>query len=240
MSDILKRLNEVNDVKIYSVFDEEFKKFGRVHPGHDLSELITYMEENTAIPEEGNVYVPSEEPMELTHIARTIKSVIYGGMPIQIGYCNGRNSTYNGFEYHKCSEVNIAVTDMMLVLGLSTDIKNYHYNNEDATVFFVPKGTMIEMYQTTLHLSPIKVCDEGFKDVVILAEGTNTPLSPKEKRERDNIMNNIANRNDEDKDVETTLLLARNKWVIAHPDRKPLIDQGAYPGIIGENKKLYY
>lgn len=240
MDDMLKRLNDVNDVKVYSVFDEEFKKFGRVHPGHDLSELITYMEENTTIPDEGNVYVPSEEPMELTHIARTIKSVIYGGMPIQIGYCNGRNSTYNGFEYHKCSEINIAVTDMMLVLGLSTDIKNYHYNNDDATVFFVPKGTMIEMYQTTLHLSPIKVCDEGFKDVVVLAEGTNTPLSPKEKRERDTIMNNIANRNVEDKDEETTLLLARNKWVISHPDRKPLIDQGAYPGIIGENKELYY
>ena len=161
-------------------------------------------------------------------------------MPIQIGYCNGRNSTYNGFEYHKCSEVNIAVTDMMLVLGLVTDIKNYHYNNDDATVFFVPKGTMIEMYQTTLHLSPIKVCDEGFKAVVVLTEGTNTPLSTKEKKERDNIMNNLANRNVEDKDVETTLLIARNKWVISHPDRKPLIDQGAYPGIIGENKELYY
>lgn len=240
MNEMLKRLNDVNDVKVYSVFDEMFKKFGRIHPGHDLSELITYMEENTTIPEEGNVYVPSVEPMELTHIARTIKGVIYGGMPIQIGYCNGRNSTYNGFEYHKCSEINIAVTDMMLVLGLSTDIKNYHYNNDDATVFFVPKGTMIEMYQTTLHLSPIKVCDEGFKDVVILSEGTNTPLSPKEKKERDSIMNNIANRNVEDKDVETTLLLARNKWVIAHPDRKPLIDQGAYPGIIGDNKELYY
>ncbi len=240
MKEMLKRLNDVNDVKVYSVFDEMFKKFGHVHPGYDLSELINYMEENTTIPDEGNVYVPSVEPMELTHVARTIRSIIYGGMPIQIGYCNGRNSTYNGFEYHKCSEVNIAVTDMMLVLGLSTDIKHYHYNNDDATVFFVPKGTMIEMYQTTLHLSPIKVCDEGFKDVVVLAEGTNTPLSTKEKKERDSIMNNIANRNVEDKDVETTLLLARNKWVIAHPDRKPLIDQGAYPGIIGDNKELYY
>lgn len=240
MSDILKRLNEVNDVKIHSVFDEEFKKFGRVHPGHDLDELITYMEDNTGIPEDGNKYEPSVEAMELTHAARTIRSVIYGGMPIQIGYCNGKNSTYNGFEYHKCSELNIAVTDMMLVLGLVTDIKNYHYNNDDATVFFVPKGTMIEMYQTTLHLSPLKVCDEGFKAVVVLTEGTNTPLSTKEKKERDNIMNNLANRNVEDKDVETTLLLARNKWVISHPDRKPLIDQGAYPGIIGENKELYY
>ena len=173
MSDLLKSLNEVNDVKIWSVYDEEFNSFGQVLKGYDVSELIEYMEANTDIPDDGNVYVPSEEPMELTHIARTIKSVIYGGMPIQIGYCNGRNSTYNGFEYHKCSEINIAVTDMMLVLGHSYDIENCHFDNDNATVFFVPKGTMIEMYQTTLHLSPLKVCDEGFKAVVVLAEGTN-------------------------------------------------------------------
>lgn len=240
MEELLKRLRDVNDVEIYSVFDEEFKPFGQVHSGYELDELIDYMEENTDIPGDGNTYVPSVEQMELTHVARTIRSVIYGGMPIQIGYCNGRNSTYNGFEYHKCSELNIAVTDMMLVLGLSTDIDNLHYNNDDAKVFFVPKGTMIEMYQTTLHLSPLKVSDEGFKAVVVLTEGTNTPLSPKEKKQRDSIITNLANRNEEDQDVETELLLARNKWVIAHPDRKPLIEQGAYPGIIGENKELYY
>lgn len=240
MEELLKRLREVNDVEIYSVFDEEFKPFGQVHSGYELDELIYYMEESTDIPADGNTYVPSVEHMELTHVARTIRSVIYGGMPIQIGYCNGKNSTYNGFEYHKCSELNIAVTDMMLVLGLSTDIDNLHYNNDDAKVFFVPKGTMIEMYQTTLHLSPLKVSDEGFKAVVVLTEGTNTPLSPKEKKQRDSIITNLANRNEEDQDVETELLLARNKWVIAHPDRKPLIEQGAYPGIIGENKELYY
>ena len=240
MSDLLKHLNDVNDVKIYSVFDEEFRGFGRVHAGYDLEELTSYMEEKTVIPDEGNMYIPSEEPMELTHAARTIKSVIFGGMPIQIGFCNGRNSTYNGFEYHKCSEINIAVTDMMLVLGHLTDVSHCHFNNDDATVFFVPKGTMIEMFQTTLHLSPLKVCDEGYKAIVILAEGTNTPLSPKEKRERDSIVTNLANRNEEDKDIETALLLARNKWVIAHPEREQLIDQGAYPGIIGENKELFY
>ena len=39
---------------------------------------------------------------------------------------------------------------------------------------------------------------------------------------------------------EERLLLQRNKWVIAHPDREPLIKQGAYPGLLGENKELYY
>ena len=39
---------------------------------------------------------------------------------------------------------------------------------------------------------------------------------------------------------ENKLLLQKNKWVIAHPEREPLIKQGAFPGLIGENKELKY
>ena len=85
------------------------------------------------------------------------------------------------------------------------------------------------MYQTTLHLSPCRVCDEGFKDIVILPRGTNTPLSDEEKMIRD-----LST------DPESELLLHKNKWVLAHPERQPLIDQGAHPGLIGENKELRY
>ena len=28
--------------------------------------------------------------------------------------------------------------------------------------------------------------------------------------------------------------------VIAHPEREPLIKQGAYPGLLGRNKELHY
>ncbi|MGN0976272.1 MAG: DUF4867 family protein, partial [Gemmiger sp.] len=90
--------------------------------------------------------------------------------------------------------------------------------------FFVPKGTAIEMYQTTLHLSPCRVCDSGFKGIVILPRGTNTPLDAKP-------VNPTG---------EARLLLQRNKWVIAHPEREPLIKQGAFPGLLGENKELHY
>lgn len=230
--DTLERLNKVNDVEIKSIFDSQFKTFGNVIEGFEFEALIDYMDKNTDIPAEGNVYVPSVEAMEETKIAESLSNVFYGSMPIQIGYCNGKNSTYNGFEYHKCSEINVAVTDLMLVLGHTYDIDDCHYNNEAATVFFVPKGTAFEMFQTTLHLSPCKVCDEGFKAVVVLAKNTNTPLGVEEKKKRDEL---IVKGNQEAK-----LLLQRNKWVIAHPEREPLIKQGAFPGIIGENKELYY
>ena len=226
---LLEALNTCNDVKILSVEDQEFAGFGKILSGYDVMPLLSYMESETTIPEEGNIYIASVPEMEETDVAKELQSIVYGGMPIQIGYCNGRNTTYNGFEYHKGSEINIAVNDFMLVLGHSYDIENNSYDISQAQVFFVPKGTVIEMYQTTLHLSPLRVCDEGFKDVVILPKGTNTPLKDEEKNQKNNAG-----------DLEQTLLLARNKWVIAHPDREPLIKQGAHPGVMGENKELFY
>ncbi|RGH19072.1 DUF4867 family protein [Ruminococcus sp. AF12-5] len=223
---MLKQLNEKNDVEILSVRDTRFESYGRIIDGFDFSELLDYMEEQTEIPENGNIYTASVSEMENTDIAEKVKNLIYGEMPIEIGYCNGRNTTYNGFEYHKGSEINIAVTDFMLVLGHSWEIKENTYKIEDAKVFFVEKGTAIEMYQTTLHLSPCRVCDEGFKDIVILPRGTNTPLEKKEQCLCEN--------------SEGRLLLQKNKWVIAHPEREPLIRQGAYPGLLGENKELFY
>lgn len=221
---MINHLNEVNEVKVYSVFDSEFKPYGRIVKGYDFTPLCNYMENNTDIPENGNVYFPSIADMEALPVFSEVQNTLYGGMPIQIGYCNGRNTTYNGFEYHKGSEINIAVTDFMLVLGHTWEIEDNKYYVGNEKVFFVPKGTAIEMYQTTLHLSPCRVCDEGFKDIVILPRGTNTPLETKDKTA----------------DTESELLLQKNKWVLAHKDREPLVKQGAHIGLIGENKELKY
>ncbi|MFI3207975.1 MAG: DUF4867 family protein [Eubacteriales bacterium] len=220
---MLKKLKQLNEMEILEISDSKFKTYGKVLTALDVDALIAYMEANTEIPENGNIYIPSEEGMEQLEIYGAIQKSIYGGMDIQIGYCNGRNSTYNGFEYHKGSELNIAVTDLVMILGHSWDIEGNTYKNEDAEVFYVKKGTVFEMYQTTLHLSPCKVRDEGFKAVVVLPRGTNTPL--------------------EDKAVNTQedqILLLKNKWIIAHKDREPLVKAGAHVGIIGENTEIKY
>ena len=221
---MLEILNAVNDVPVLSVFDPAFAPYGRVIEGCDFSRADEYMLEKTDIPESGNIYVLSVSELEESELKFDIENTLYGSMPVQIGFCNGRNTTYNGFEYHKCSEINYAVTPFMLVLGHVWDIRDNTYDIRSAQVFFVPAGTAIEMYQTTLHLSPCRVCDEGFKDIVILSRGTNTPLEYKKTNA----------------DPESVLLLQRNKWVIAHPEREPLIKQGAHPGVIGENKELFY
>ncbi|ONI40423.1 DUF4867 domain-containing protein [Candidatus Epulonipiscium fishelsonii] len=221
---MIKRLSELNGIEIKDVNDKQaFKTYGKVLSGYDFSSLIEYMK-TTEIPLQNNIYVASCADMEKLPICNTLKNTFYGGMDIEIGYCNGKNSTYNGFEYHKGSEINIAITDMLLVLGHTWDMEDNTYKVEDAEVFFVPKGTAIELYQTTLHLSPCKVSDDGFKAIVILPRGTN----------------NTEFKKDEIISTEDKILLFQNKWVIAHKDREPLVKAGAFIGLVGENKELKY
>ena len=227
----LELLNKSNNFPVFSVYDANFSSYGRIISTIDTGDFINVATTETTVPESGNVYVPSYSPFESIPEFERIKTVYYGGMPIQAGYCNGKNSTFNGFEYHKSSEINIAVTEFCLSLGHSWDISDeLTYDISNAEVFYVPKGTVIEMYGTTLHLSPLRTTDEGFKDIVILLRGTNMPLCEEEKKAV------LCAQKSGDK--EAKLLLHKNKWVISHPDREPLIKQGAYPGVTGENIEL--
>ena len=143
MENRLEHLNQVNDVPVHSVLDPEFASYGRVVTGYDFSEMIAYMEQNTPIPENGNIYVASVSEMEALAVSAEVQKKFYGDMPIEVGYCNGRNTTWNGFEYHKGSEINVAVTDFMLILGHVWQIEDNTYRFENAKVFFVPKGTPV-------------------------------------------------------------------------------------------------
>lgn len=221
---MLDQLKKLNDRPVYAITDEHFRSYGKVITEYDFSPLISYMETYTEIPETGNVYFPSIEEMEKTAVYQELRDNLYGGMDIQIGYCNGVNSTMNGFEYHRGCEVNIAVTDQAFFLGHTWDLQDNAYEENKAEIFYAKRGQAMVMYETTLHLSPCKVHENGFKTVVILLRGTNTPL----------------NQPVTTKEKEDNILLMKNKWIIAHKDREPLISRGAYPGLKGENVKLHY
>lgn len=214
----LKKLND--HILMRDISDDAFLSYGKVITGYDFDELITYAEVNTEIPEEGNCYVASDPELEKFSVKNALENMFYGEMPIQIGYCNGKNSTLNGLEYHKGSEVDVAITDMVLMLGQLQKVCNNKFNVKDIEVFFVPKGTAIQLYETTLHFSPCKTVKSGFKSLIILPKGTNTALRSEQSLPQD------------------TLLFAKNKWLIAHPLKEPLIQKGAYPGIIGENIEI--
>lgn len=218
MIEVIKELNPHLDVE--SVDSEGFKTYGRVLPDFPYEEMTELMKE-TEIPVEGNQYVPSKKELEEDRIKTFVENSYYGGMPVQIGYCNGNNSLLGGLEFHKGSEINVAVTDFVLLLGHTYDIEDHTYDVKNIQAFYVAEGTAIEMYQTTLHLAPCKVRDEGFKCTVILPEGTNYPLEDTQKG-------------------HDSLLFMKNKWLLAHPEHERFMSQGAHKGIVGENIKVAY
>lgn len=201
-------------MKIQKVTDPAFRKYGQVLEGYDFTGLIKEMK-HTPVPEDV-IYVPSVEELEALDIMKDLQNKGYGGLPVQIGYCNGHNKKLNAVEYHRNSEINVAVTDFVLLIGHQQDIEPDHtYDTSKIEAFLVPAGTGIEVYATTLHYAPCHVNEGGFQCVVVLPKGTNTDLTFQTE-----------------KTGEDSLMTAKNKWLIAHEDAKIA---GAFNGLKGEN-----
>ena len=200
---------------VKKVTDPAFKAYGRVITGYDFSGLLKAMEQ-TPLPEDV-IYIPSLPEMEALPAAKELENGIYGQIPIQIGCCNGHNKKLNAVEYHRDSEVDIAVDDLILILGKQQDIEEDHtYDTSRMEAFLVPAGTAVEVYATTLHYAPCHVKDEGFRCVIVLPRDTNLDMEPVEV-----------------KDPEDRLLFARNKWLIGHAQGG--LPEGAFIGLKGEN-----
>ena len=205
-------------MKLYSVRDNEFRPYGRVIDGYDFSELLTVLKDSTPCPENGTVYVTSDEKLESLKAAKFLRDNIYGRMPIQIGYCNGHNTKLNALEYHRDSEVNIAANDVILILAKKEDINDdYSLDTSKAKAFLVPAGVAVEVYATSLHYAPCHVNNEGFRVAVVLPKGTNEALTTKTE-----ILT-----------PEDKLLTHVNKWLIAHPNGG--CPEGSFVGLTGKN-----
>ncbi|MGV8981288.1 DUF4867 family protein [Clostridium sp.] len=201
---------------IKKVTDNEFKKYGQVLKNYNCRELIEKMK-TTPLPR-GVIYEPSIKELENLKIAEDLGAREFGGLSIQIGYCNGNNYLLNAVEYHRSSEINIAVSDLILLLGCQQDVEeDYSYDTSKIEAFLIPVGTIIEVYATTLHYAPCNANENGFRCVVVLPRDTNLPLK--------NRINKLG---------EDALLFARNKWLIGHSDTD-LGAQGAFIGLKGEN-----
>ena len=216
MLEYLKKLNP--DIQIYSVNDSEFKTYGRVITDLDTTEIVSAAEKITN-PETGSVYTPSEENFEKLQIAAQIKDEFFGTLPTQIGYCYGHNSLLNAAEWHFSSEINIAVTPLVLILGHVWEIVNGKIDSSSFKAFYLPKGAAVEVYATTLHFCPCETEKSGFGCVVGLPLDTNTPL---------------------DETSENPFLFRKNKWIIAQEENTSLINRGVVSGITGTNFEIKY
>ena len=202
-------------MEIKKITDAAFRKYGRVVQGIDFDELIDAIKRETPLPD-GVAYEPSIEALEATQSAKELQKRTYGELPIEVGYCNGHNYKLNAVEYHRSSEINVAATDAVLILGMQQDITDdFTYDTAKMEAFLVPAGTAVEIYATTLHYAPCSADESGFKVGIVLPKGTNYPLTQSHEG------------------WEDSLITAQNKWLIGHEEGG--LDAGAHIGLIGKN-----
>lgn len=206
---------------IHSVFDACFQPYGRVVSGLEtaIAEILDVLRETPLT--DSVSYTAEYEPLQELPAMIEISEHLYGGMPVQMGFCNGHNSKLNCLEYHRDSEFNVSTEDMILLVALRSDIQNGMLDTSHVQAFKVPAGVMIECFATTLHYAPCHCSREkGFKMLVALPSGTNTEKPV------------ISEKTPEDR-----MLFARNKWLLAHKD-SPEAASGAYIGLTGKNIDL--
>lgn len=203
-------------MKIYSVYAQEFKPYGKILQNYDTQSLVSEMRTIT-MPESGTAYEPSISALEESGIFDAMQNRAYGGIPIQIGMCWGYNTMLNCLEYHRDSEVNVGETDFVLLLAKEDEIEDGKLNTAKVRAFRVPAGVAVEVYGTTLHYAPCQTEKTGFRVAVVLPKGTNTEKPVFEQ-----------------KSEEDTWMTARNKWLLAHPESNEA-KTGAHIGLTGKN-----
>lgn len=217
----MSRLEELRiknpGIRFYSVKDREFARYGCIVE-HDFSG-IAEMAKKLPFLVEGSKYEASIGAFEIHPSAEVAKEELYGELDIQIGNCWGYNSYLNALEWHKNSEINVAATDLVLILAKLDDIEDGKLDSAKAVAFLVEEGEAVEIYADTLHYCPCQVSPTGFNCVVILPKGTNRPLTNK---------------------PEDPLIFRKNKWIFCHEDNKELIAKGVVPAIYGENYRINY
>ena len=205
-----------------SVHDIEFKQYGRVLDV-DTAEFVATMKAKEAI-KEGVVYEPSDADLEALPLFKQMQDEVYGGLEVEFGFCSGYNNKLNAVEYHRSSEIDIAATDLIFDAWSSARYRLHKIilmKLKNIECFFVPAGTAVELYATTLHYAPCKENNEEFRCGVVLPKGTNLPLQAKP----------VENKG------ENQLLLAANKWLIGHSE-SGVDKDGGFIGLIGENTTI--
>jgi len=202
--------------KVYRITDDEFKDYGQTLKGYDFCAMFDKLEK-LSVPDTGIVYEASVKELEECNEKKVLQNRGFGGMPIQIGYVGGNNKSLNCLEYHKSSEFNITLEDIILVLGKQSDIVNGKFDTSLCKVFLVPAGTGIELYGTTLHYAPFCVGEKPYRVICVLPLGTNMDMPE------------LVTVNSED-----NMCAGSNKWLMTYENTKDAQD-GKYVGLLGKN-----
>ena len=203
-------------MQILSVFDEAFRPYGRVVEGYPVEGILKALAETPCT--DAVVYEPRIEALHQAENAEEIGTALYGGMPFQLGFCNGVNTKLNCLEWHRDSEFNLGTEDFILLIAKQEEIVDGKLDTAKVKAFKAPAGVLVECYATTLHYAPCSAkLGQGFRVLIGLPLNTNTDYRP----------GGGAN-------VQDKQLWARNKWLLAHPESSEAA-QGAVVALTGEN-----
>lgn len=212
--DILRSLREKNpECNILPVGHPDFAEYGRLVEDPGIPALLTYLKNNTPV-NAGSAYMASDSAAEALPVYESIRRRFFGGLEIQIGWCNGTNTDLNALEYHASIEIDVAASDIVLLLARRQDMENGCVDASAVRGFYLEAGQAVMLYNTTLHFAPCAVDESGFRAAIVLPRGTNTPLAGWEPRDAP--------------------LWMTNKWLLAHREAAHLVDAGAYIGLTGE------
>jgi len=221
--------------------DPGLAAYGRILDLPGLEGLVELADRIVPAGLAANAYVASEAGLE-AHPAAAAFGPAFGFAELQVGWNAGPNSRLNGLEWHKSPEILVAVNDLALLLGRFEDIelrgpRGPRFDSSRLSCVFLPRGAALELKAGTLHLAPCRLGPSGFKSLVVLPRGTNSPLSPEESERARAAASPSAPGGG---DPEAGLLFMRNKWILAHPERQVLVDKGAFPGIEGPNVEVFF
>lgn len=231
MSLTLTVVKPLDITKLQPVGSPAFAKYGRILETEGIESIVTTSQTHLEIPAEGVVYEASLNFLETLPEIQKLGERVFGGAEVQTGWCIGKNRRLNALEYHKSSEVIIAITDLVLILGLVDDITEGSYQADNVEAFHVPQGTTLEILSEVLHFAPQQVHDSGFAALIMLPKGTNSPL-PESLKARVK-----ASQTEPCQDHELARLWMVNKWMICLPDTIPA-SRGARVAITGSNIEL--
>lgn len=203
------------------VTDKEFAVYGRVLDV-DVNEFVDVMKD-VPVVSEGTMYEPSVGAFEALPLAKTLEQESFGFLPIEFGHCSGYNNKLNALEYHRSSRDRHCGDRPHLISWPAARyrcILLYTYDTARVEAFFVPAGTAVELYATTLHFAPCSVDGKNSAAASSFPKGTNEPLPEKGGGHGEN-----------------ALLFAINKWLIAH-EESGLQKDKAWIGLVGENIQI--
>ncbi len=195
------------DIKIVDTNEKS-----RLFVKHNISAGEFALESQKLDIREQNQYIADDTDCHNFVAYNEIKTQIFADLDIQSGWCFGRGTKMNGVEWHKSSEVVVAITDCVLFLGDYNDIIDDIYDTKNTVALYLKVGEVVELMPMTLHLAPARVEDD-FVVAIILPQNTNLPL-----------VGGISGSK-----------RAVNKWLLVHKENETGIKNGGKIGVIGKN-----